>query len=1346
MSNDANIGISIIMKVIDQGSQVITQIGTALDKIGLSAQQAGAKSSQAGQQMEGAFKGAAQQAEQTAKSVTNVANSLASMGASLAAFGTAVLAPLGLATRTAADFEHEMNKVKALMDFGPDTAAAAKDFDALTEKARQLGRDLPQFTAAQAAGGMQELARAGYQAAQITASIPAVLNLAFTENRNMAETAQDLVGILNSFQLGADQASRAADVLAKTSNATTTSMAGLAEGLKYAGPVANALGISLEETSAWLGVFSNNNIKAEMAGTRLRRIMELLSKPTSEARATLAGLGVEVAKQADGNVDLITTFERLHAAGMTATDAFSLFGMHAATVGIVAARSTGEIRKLTQENTDAGGSLQKMVDIINSGLLPAWKNFISAASDLAIQFAGPFLAGLKLAMDGLTGFVRWIVEVGKAHPILSQVIVGVVGFFGALVAAAGVLALTLAGVMFAWDKMRLGWQAVLGISGRILSFFGQSISSLGKETVVLNENTAALARNAQARAQGQRAGQQAVTGYKMGGASGAPIPVGKGAGVGIAGAAMGIGAGLLESQMDLGPTANAVSKVGELGGMLAAFGPVAGTIIVGISSWVKVLTKDVWDLLDVWGLWTNKPKAPDAFTARVDATLKQMDSEISMGRTFVNNVETAIGRAVSDFGGSINQYADEWKKQFGEELPLAIRAGFAKAQEELKNNGAAGFDNAFAQAAKSFNTISGKLDAMKNTLEVLDKATTTFYATMKQADEIKLGNAVNEITAMYSSEKLAATQIADVQAQASARNILNVQHEYDERKAMRDQMLTAAQAAIEKELSLTDDKAKREEILKGRADLEKSYRDQSIEAEKGLRDSIAAQIKKESDAVKTALEERRKLEQDIRTEQQDAQRINHDVAQKSMNDMDRLRDNYAQAADNLKAANALLPTMPEKAMELAKKARDEFKGLAQDIDALRKDLDSTFKENQEMLRDLAKQGMTPTAAWVSDLDHVKAMIQEAQDAMAKGDFTKAAELAGKAKQPALGLAKNPEGSGFSDQQIRDTANMWLQAAIEIQEAAKKGGIAYAQEVNKGVGEGIGKAGIIVKTAQESLLDENTKQLRIHGELLKALTGQYNAIIAQNNKLIEAQGGKGVEAPDVADLANAVKEGAATGTAAALSTQSSNGQGMGVVPTSGPVAGSIPGVPLSDLSPELNLLPEVRRQREEAQKLVQLERGQKLNSAFEAFPELAGIVSPEDFENARNVRAGEEDQRQSRMDALKALEARAGAIDVSERRGYDVSSAERSFSALIAKFNENFGATLEGVKNVSYRGDTSPNVTDAARTAELQERSSGQMLNAVSLFEDAVKAIQKTFGERIQISVNVDKGLGAITRY
>lgn len=1131
--------------------------------------------------------------------------------------------------------------------------------------------------------------------------------------------------------------------------------------------------MSIELISGFLGRIEQNGIKAERAGTGFRRVMEDLAKPTTEAKATLASMGVQIAKTAEGNVDAVATFEALAKANMNFAQAAAIFGTQGSTVALAIAKDIEEVKKLAHENENAGGSLQKMVDIMNSGLTPSLTRLGNAISDAAIQLMNAFLPAIKGVVDWLTSLVRAITEFSKAHPILAGFAVGITALFGGIITVAGVLSLVFAGALFAVRNLVAGKEALIKLGGRLATFFGQNTAGLAKETAALNENTAAQARNAQARQSGAAKAGGAVGSTVPGNLGSGPIPVGlKGA------AAIGAVSGLTQTAIDLAPTENAVSKVGELATMIAGFGPVAGTIIAGISSWVKVLTKDVWDLIDVWGIWSSSGrKAPNA-AETTKQTEKQMKDTVSS----IIQDGMLTGQRYEDMLANLSKvfYMATGKIKLPDELREAFNRAYnqivgktkdatAQVGQEWKKIQFGSFSSVFSQAADAFNTIEGKLDAMKNVLEVMDKATSTFYATLNQVNDIKLGGLINEITAATASEKLAATQIAEVQAASAARNILNAQREHDERKALRDQMLAEAQAAIEKELAAENNAQKREAILKQKADIEKDYRAKSLEAEKNLQDAIASEIKKQSDAVKSALEQRRTLEQDIKNEQRDAQRIQSDLAQKSMTEMGRLRDNYGQAVANLNAANALLPTMPEKAMELAKKARDEFRGLATDINALRKDLDSTFKENQEMLRDLGKKGMTPAAAWVSDLDHVKAMIAEAEALMKRGEFEKAAEMAGKARQPAMGLAKAPEGGGFTDAQTAGVARTYLTAAIELQEAAKKGGIAYAQEVNKGVGEGIGKAGIVVKTAQEALLDENTKQLRAHGELLQALTTQYNTIIAQNNKLIEAQGGKGVEAPKTSELMNAAKEGAATGATGALATQMNKAQAAGTIQATGAPSGAISGALPSDLSPGVELHPDVRRAREEAEKRVKLERGQKLNSALEQFPELAGIVSFEDFQNARDARAGEESQRQSRMDTLKALEARAAQLDTSERRGYGVSPQAASrwqsdldavvgqpvtgglVDAMQSRIDQLFegaanrmGTIVESAKNASYRGDTTPNVTEA-RSLESAEKI-GTHVNAFGEFVGALKEAFKDMSKEVNVRVSLENGEATISRY
>ncbi len=129
--------------------------------------------------------------------------------------------------------------------------------------------------------------------------------------------------------------------------------------------------------------------------------------------------------------------------------------------------------------------------------------------------------------------------------------------------------------------------------------------------------------------------------------------------------------------------------------------------------------------------------------------------------------------------------------------------------------------------------------------------------------------------------------------------------------------------------------------------------------------TLVNEIKKQGDAVKSALEERRKLEQAVRDEALESLKAQEDVAAKSMDSMNRLRQSYMEASRDLINAVELLPTQPERAMELAKKARESFKGLSIDIVALQNDLKKTVADNTELLRSLDKKLMThkrPTRA------------------------------------------------------------------------------------------------------------------------------------------------------------------------------------------------------------------------------------------------------------------------------------------------------------------------------------------------------------------------------------------------
>jgi TP901 family phage tail tape measure protein len=64
--------------------------------------------------------------------------------------------------------------------------------------------------------------------------------------------------------------------------------------MKYAGPVASKLGISLEEAAGMAGILANNGLRGSDAGTAMRASLARLASPTAGAAKALKQLGVSV--------------------------------------------------------------------------------------------------------------------------------------------------------------------------------------------------------------------------------------------------------------------------------------------------------------------------------------------------------------------------------------------------------------------------------------------------------------------------------------------------------------------------------------------------------------------------------------------------------------------------------------------------------------------------------------------------------------------------------------------------------------------------------------------------------------------------------------------------------------------------------------------------------------------------------------------------------------------------------------------------------------------------------------------------------------------------------------------
>jgi TP901 family phage tail tape measure protein len=122
--------------------------------------------------------------------------------------------------------------------------------------------------------------------------MPGLLNMAAAEGMDLASASNIMASTVRGFGLKASDAEHVADVLAKTSATTNTSIATLGESFKVVAPVAAGLGIDMEQVAAMIGVMGNAGIKGSLAGNALKAALQRLSKEPKAVEKALGGMGL----------------------------------------------------------------------------------------------------------------------------------------------------------------------------------------------------------------------------------------------------------------------------------------------------------------------------------------------------------------------------------------------------------------------------------------------------------------------------------------------------------------------------------------------------------------------------------------------------------------------------------------------------------------------------------------------------------------------------------------------------------------------------------------------------------------------------------------------------------------------------------------------------------------------------------------------------------------------------------------------------------------------------------------------------------------------------------------------
>ncbi|WP_037432270.1 phage tail tape measure protein [Serratia plymuthica] len=394
------------------------------------------------------------------------------LGATAAGYtGGTFLAP-------AVGFDEEMSRVQALTRLDKSSSQLAD----LRAQAKKLGAETA-FTTRDAASGQAFLAMAGFTPQSIQAALPGVLNMALAGGMELGESADISSNILSQFRLDPKEMDRVSDVLTAAFTRTNTDLLNIGEAMKYAGTGLSNLGVSVEQTTAMIGVMANVGLRGSIAGTGLQTTFSRLAAPTGKAKDALKELGVTVAdatgKMRPAEVVLADLYKSIKKYG--ATDQLSFFkdiaGEEAAKSfqSLVLSAGSGELQKLLADLKKSQGEALKAAKVMADNLGGDLKNLDSAWEGFRIQVEetadGPLRKLTQGLSDAITAASEWV----KQNPRLAQSILLTAGAVTALVAALGIASLATGLLIGPLAKLHLGFTLLTGgrsLMGAITLFRG----------------------------------------------------------------------------------------------------------------------------------------------------------------------------------------------------------------------------------------------------------------------------------------------------------------------------------------------------------------------------------------------------------------------------------------------------------------------------------------------------------------------------------------------------------------------------------------------------------------------------------------------------------------------------------------------------------------------------------------------------------------------------------------------------------------------------------------------------------------------------------------------------------
>ena len=311
--------------------------------------------------LSGSLKGVGASANLATGGIKAMTMALLSSGVGALVVGLgALVAGIGGLISKSAQYEKALSGLKAV------TGATTEDIAKMSQQAKDLGSSTA-FTASQVVSLQTELAKLGFKTDDIQNSTASILDLAAALEVDLGEAAEFAGSLVRSFGLTTLDTQRIVDVMALSTSSSALNFESLRESLKLVAPVAKAVNVPVEKTTALLAVLADRGLKGSIAGTGLAKTFIMLSKQ---------GLTLEQG------------LDKLKASGGDLNTAIDMVGVVAAKTFLTLAGGQGDIAGLEESFNNASGAAKTLADERLNNLTgditilsSAWEGFVLGLED-----------------------------------------------------------------------------------------------------------------------------------------------------------------------------------------------------------------------------------------------------------------------------------------------------------------------------------------------------------------------------------------------------------------------------------------------------------------------------------------------------------------------------------------------------------------------------------------------------------------------------------------------------------------------------------------------------------------------------------------------------------------------------------------------------------------------------------------------------------------------------------------------------------------------------------------------------------------------------------------------------